>query len=92
MPAAARVLDPTNHPGVVNGPGSLDVIINLKPAARVGDPHACALPPLAGPHPPSTVTKGSATVFINNLAAARQFDPVGCGAMITVGSPDVLIG
>jgi uncharacterized Zn-binding protein involved in type VI secretion len=92
MPAAARALDPTNHPGVVSGPGSPDVMINLRPAARVGDSHACALPPLAGPHPPTTVTKGSTTVFINKRAAARQFDPVGCGAAITVGSPDVLIG
>jgi uncharacterized Zn-binding protein involved in type VI secretion len=92
MPPAARALDPTNHPGAITGPGSPDVIINLRPAARVGDAHACAFPPLAGPHPPSTVTKGSATVLINSRPAARQFDPVGCGAMIIVGSPDVLIG
>ena len=92
MPAAARVLDPTSHPGVITGPGSPDVFIDFLPAARVGDYHACTMPPTAGPHPPSTIAKGSTTVFINGRAAARQSDTVGCGAMITAGSPDVQIG
>jgi uncharacterized Zn-binding protein involved in type VI secretion len=92
MPPAARALDPTSHPGVISGPCSIDVLINNRPAARKGDLHACALPPVAGPHPPSPIASGSATVFINNLPAARQFDAAGCGAMITTGSPDVVIG
>ena len=92
MPPAARALDPTSHPGAISGPCSIDVLINNRPAARKGDLHACALPPVAGPHPPSPIASGSATVFINNLPAARQFDAAGCGAMITTGSPDVVIG
>jgi len=92
MPAAARLLDPTSHPGVISGPCSVDVLINKRPAARKGDLHACALPPTAGPHPPSPIQKGSTTVFINKMPAARQLDMAGCGALITTGSPDVLIG
>ncbi|MFT3801594.1 MAG: PAAR domain-containing protein [Burkholderiaceae bacterium] len=92
MPAAARLLDPTSHPGAISGPCSIDVLINNRPAARQGDPHACALPPPAGPHPPSTISKGSTTVFINGRPAARQSDLAGCGALIAAGSPDVLIG
>ena len=68
MPPAARVLDATNHPGMIAGPGVANVLINGHPAARMGDLHACALPPLAGPHPPSPIAAGSATVFI---AASR---------------------
>ena len=52
MPPAARALDPTSHPGVISGPCSIDVLINNRPAARKGDLHACALPPVAGPPPP----------------------------------------
>lgn len=92
MPPAARLLDPTSHPGAITGPCSIDVLINKRQAARQGDMHACALPPVAGPHPPSPVAKGSATVFINKLPAARQFDMAGCGALIMAGSPDVMIG
>lgn len=92
MPPAARLLEPTSHPGVISGPCSVDVLINNRPAARMGDLHACTMPPVAGPHPPSPIAKGSATVLINNRPAARQLDTAGCGALIATGSPDVLIG
>jgi len=92
MPAAARVLDPTNHPGVITGPGAPNVLIGGQPAARVGDLHACAMPPPAGPHPPAPIVVGSATVFIAGLPAARMGDPNGCGAIIVAGCPNVLIG
>jgi uncharacterized Zn-binding protein involved in type VI secretion len=91
MPAAARLLDPTSHPGLV-AQGSPDVLIEGKPAARVTDKHVCLLPPTAGPHPPSPIAKGSGTVFINGLAAARQSDTAGCGAQIVMGALTVLIG
>ena len=58
----------------------------------MGDLHACTMPPVAGPHPPTPIAKGSATVLINNRPAARQFDTAGCGALIATGSPNVLIG
>lgn len=92
MPPAARLLDPSSHPGVITGPCSIDVLVNNRPAARMGDLHACTMPPVAGPHPPTPIAKGSATVLINNRPAARQFDTAGCGALIATGSPNVLIG
>jgi uncharacterized Zn-binding protein involved in type VI secretion len=91
MPAAARMFDPTSHPGLVMQ-GSPDVLIEGLPAARANDKHVCLLPPLAGPHPPSPIAKGSATVLIDNLPAARQRDTAGCGAQILGGALTVLIG
>ncbi len=92
MLPAARVSDPTSHPGMIAGPGAPNVLINGLPAARVGDLHACAFPPPAGPHPPTPIAMGSATVLIAGQPAARQGDATGCGAVIVVGSPNVLIG
>jgi len=92
MPPAARVLDPTSHPGVIAGPGARNVLIGGQPAARVGDTHVCAMPTVAGPHPPTPIVAGSATVFIAGQPAARLGDPNGCGATITAGCPNVLIG
>ena len=91
MPAAARMFDLTNHPGLIVK-GSPTVFINYLPAARFGDTHACLMPPLAGPHPSNPIMAGSGTVFINGLFAARQFDQTGCGAAITTGSATVQIG
>ena len=91
MPAAARMLDATNHPGLIVK-GSPNVMINFLPAARSTDTHVCLMPPLAGPHPSNPIAVGSKTVLINGLSAARQFDLAGCGATIITGSPTVLIG
>jgi uncharacterized Zn-binding protein involved in type VI secretion len=92
MPAAARVGDPSGHPGTITGPGVATVLIGSMPAAVVGDMHACSMPPLAGPHPPSPIVKGSTTVFINNRPAARMGDTSGCGAPIVAGCFTVVIG
>ena len=92
MPFAARVGDPTGHPGTIAGPGVATVLIGGQPAAVVGDQHDCAMPPLAGPHPPSPIVKGSATVFIGGRPAARVGDTSGCGAPIVMGMPLVEIG
>lgn len=91
MPAAARLRDPTSHPGLV-AQGSPTVLIEGMAAARVGDKHVCLLPPTAGPHPPSTMVKGSATVLINGMPAVRQSDSSGCGAQVLMGALTVLIG
>ncbi len=91
MAAAARVQDPTGHPGLISGPGVITVTIGGKPAAVMGDSHTCAFPPPPA-HPPSTITKGSTSVFIGGRAAARVGDVAGCGAPITVGFPSVEIG
>jgi len=93
MPPAARVSDPTGHPGVISGPGMPTVIIGGLPAAVLGDSHTCAMPPAAGgPHPPSPIAKGSATVLVGGRPAARMGDLSGCGAPIVMGAPTVLIG
>ena len=92
MAMAARVGDPTAHPGTIAGPGVPNVLIGGMPAAVVGDQHACAMPTPAGPHPPSPIAKGSATVLIGGRMAARVGDTSGCGAPITLGMLTVLIG
>lgn len=92
MPFAARVGDPTAHPGVIAGPGVPTVLIGGMPAAVMGDNHICSMPPLAGPHPPSPIAKGSATVLIGGRMAARMGDMSGCGAPIIMGMPLVEIG
>lgn len=92
MPAAARVTDATSHPGIVAGPGVGNVLIAGLPAAVVGDTHACAHPPKAGPHPPNPFIRGSATVRIGGRPALRMGDPAACGAVIVSGAPNVQIG
>jgi uncharacterized Zn-binding protein involved in type VI secretion len=92
MPPAARVGDPTPHPGTITGPGVATVLIAGLPAATVGSLHTCAWPPPAK-HPPSAVLPpGCPTVLIGGRPAARMGDAVGCGAVILAGAPTVLIG
>jgi uncharacterized Zn-binding protein involved in type VI secretion len=92
MPPAARVTDATAHPGVVAGPGVPNVLLSGLPAAVVGDIHTCAMPPLAGPHPPTPFPSGSLTVLIGSRPALRLGDASACGAPIVSGAPTVLIG
>ncbi|MGH7575760.1 MAG: PAAR domain-containing protein [Longimicrobiales bacterium] len=92
MPPAARVGDATSHPGVISGPGVPNVLIGGAPAAVVGDIHACAHPPKAGPHPPNPFVKGSANVLIGGRPALRIGDLAACGATVVSGFPNVLIG
>ena len=92
MPPAARVGDPTAHPGTITGPGVATVLIGGMPAAVMGDMHACAMPTPAGPHPPSPIVKGSATVLIGGRPAARVGDMSGCGAPIVMGMLTVEVG
>lgn len=92
MAPAARVGDPTGHPGVISGPGVATVLIASQPAAVAGDTHVCSMPPTAGPHPPTPFPPGSATVLIGGRPALRQGDVAGCGAPITMGATTVIIG
>lgn len=92
MPPAARITDPTGHPGMIAGPGVPTVLIGGLPAAVLGDTHTCAMPTPAGPHPPTPIVKGSATVLIGGRPAARMGDLSGCGAPIIMGMLTVLIG
>ncbi|WP_375192370.1 type VI secretion system PAAR protein [Marinobacter sp.] len=70
--------------------GSPDVLIDGKPAARVGDPLAPHSKPKHSPHP-RTITGGSATVMINGKPAAVTGGAISCGG-VTIGSGSVLIG
>ena len=90
MSAAARVGDPTGHPGTIGPPGVPTVLIGGKPAATVGTPHQCASP---AAHPPSPLAgPGSSSVLIGGKPAARVGDKAGCGAAVTAGCPTVVIG
>ncbi|MDX2291655.1 MULTISPECIES: PAAR domain-containing protein [Streptomyces] len=91
MPTAARVTDPTSHPGTVGGPGVATVLVAGLPAAVAGDAHVCAFPPPAA-HPPTPFAKGSVTVLIGGRGALRQGDAAGCGALVAAGCPTVQIG
>jgi uncharacterized Zn-binding protein involved in type VI secretion len=91
MPFAARVGDPTGHPGVITGPGVATVTIGGMPAAAVGDMHACSFPPPAV-HPPTPFPMGSTSVTIGGRPALRVGDVAGCGAPIVMGAPTVNIG
>ena len=92
MPAAARITDPSGHPGMISGPGVPNVLIGGLAAAVQGDLHTCAMPTPAGPHPPSPLVKGSVNVLIGGRAAMRMGDLAGCGAPIVMGHPTVEIG
>lgn len=89
MPPAARVGDPTGHPGTIGPPGEPTVLIGGKPAATAGTTHTCASP---YGHPPSAITGGSSTVLVGGKPAARVGDTAACGAPIISGCPTVLIG
>ncbi|MGY4828748.1 PAAR domain-containing protein [Sphaerotilaceae bacterium SBD11-9] len=91
MGLAAHLISFTSHPGLIV-PAQAQVLVNGLPAARVTDTHVCLFPPLAGPHPPNTIRQGSSTVLIGGLPAARVGDLTDCGASITTGSANVLIG
>ena len=92
MPPAARLGDPTGHPGVISGPGVATVLIGGQPAAVQGDMHTCSMPPTAGPHPPSPFSVGSVTVRIGGRGALRVGDMSGCGAPIVTGAFTVELG
>lgn len=91
MPPAARVGDPTAHPGVITGPGVPTVLVAGMPAATLGDLHTCSFPPPAV-HPPTPLVKGSSSVLIGGKPAARVGDTAGCGAPVVAGAFTVLIG
>jgi len=97
MPAA-RILDmhvcPMQTPapvpiphvgGPILPPASMTVLIEIFPAARVGDMCLCV-------GPPDTIAKGSTKVMIKNMPAARMGDSTAHGGTIVKGSMKCLIG
>jgi uncharacterized Zn-binding protein involved in type VI secretion len=68
------------------------VIIAGRPAAVLGDLHACPVPQ-PPPHPAtSPVLQGSATVTLGGAPAARAGDHTGCGASLLADQATVSIG
>lgn len=94
MPPAARVGDmhvcpmsdgPKPHGGGPITKGSMKVLIDGQPAARVGDLCTCV-------GPPDTILMGSMTVMIDGQPAARMGDQTAHGGVIIVGSLTTMIG
>ncbi|WP_163832354.1 PAAR domain-containing protein [Spartinivicinus ruber] len=95
MPAATRLGDIcTGHgcfPPRPSVTGSANVVINGKPAVKMGDmymSHGCSNCP---PHPGS-LAGGSSSVVINGSPAGRVGDSISCGGSVAMGSADVFIG
>jgi len=96
MPPAARMGDPTAHGGTISV-GLPTVLIEGRPAARVGDMHTCSLVNILGdPHVGGPILPpGSPTVLIGGMPAARMGDLAQCNGptdSIAMGAPTVLIG
>jgi uncharacterized Zn-binding protein involved in type VI secretion len=105
MPPAARVGDPTSHtatpvtPGIPNGllagTGVPTVLIGGLPGAVVSPQmrNACAMHPQLSPANfviPTPSPRGQ--VLIGGMPAARRGDKTVCGAMISGGALNVIIG
>jgi uncharacterized Zn-binding protein involved in type VI secretion len=74
--------------------GSTNVLVNSRPAMRVGDqylPHACPMQCVPGVHP-RQLAKGSTSVFINGRPAGRRGDSICCGGQAMTGSSNVNFG
>lgn len=76
---------PTGSPGGAILTGEPTVLIEGRPAARVGDAAACT-------DGPTTIGSGSPTVIIGGSHAARITDTTCHFGKITTGAATVLIG
>lgn len=96
MPAQTRLGDNcTGHDACPSRPlieGSPDVVVNGKPAGRVGVDNYATHGCIIHPGHSAVVANGSSTVFINRQPAARIGDPVSCGGNVMQGSSDVFVG
>jgi len=83
----------TDHEGFPPTPvisGAPTVLIDGKPAARMGDALAPHSKPKHPPHP-RTIAAGSGTVMIDGKPAAVTGSAISCGG-VTIGSGTVIIG
>lgn len=72
-----RLGDSTSHGGVVVS-AAPTVIVEGKPAARIGDMTTCPIPG----HGASPIVSGDSTCMVDGRAVARQGDLTGCGAVL----------
>lgn len=96
MPAAARQGDPgvPHCSGYNIATGSPNVVINGRPAARIGDvsaPHLIPGGSTCGVHV-APIVSGSSSVFINGRPAAFVGSRLGGCTSVASGSSDVVIG
>lgn len=85
--AQARLGDTSDHGGTIIT-GAARTLANGIPAARKGDLHSCPIPG----HGVTAIVTGSENTDIEGQPAARVGDTTDCGAIITSGSPDTLVG
>jgi len=98
MPPAAFITSMTSghagpFPPTMVAAGSGNVIIEGKPAARVGDiaiPHTRTVLPFDSHQP--IISAGSSKVFINGIPAARIGDALSCGGTVASGASKTIIG
>ncbi|NNA55717.1 PAAR domain-containing protein [Pseudomonas koreensis] len=81
----ARLGDPGSHGGNITT-GSSPIFVNSMPVALVGDTYSC---PVHGSNP---ITTGAPHVFGLGKDVAHVGSQTACGATITAGSPDTLVG
>lgn len=80
------------YPAVEIAQGSSKVMVNGKPACRVGDSGVTHSKPKGDTHS-VVIGTGSSKVFIDGLPAARAGDPCECGDTIVGGcSSNVFFG
>ena len=71
--------------GPIIGPGAVNILINNKPAALMGDMCICI-------GPPDVIAQGAANVFFNGVPVVCQGDITAHGGVITQGEPNVILG
>lgn len=95
MPKAARLGDlGSGHECFPPSPaieGSSDIIINGRPAVRVGDAYVAHGCNSCIPHP-RNAAEGSSTVNFNGRPAVRVGDGINCGGKAQIGSSNVFVG
>ena len=77
--------------GYVIATGSLNVFVNNKPMAAVGDtssPHLRPASPFCVAHVAS-ISQGSGSVFVNGRRVARVGDALAGCTLVATGSPNV---
>jgi uncharacterized Zn-binding protein involved in type VI secretion len=81
LPLSSLAQEPNPCPSSTVTPGSGDVMVEGKPAARAGDGAGCA----------GAITEGSPDVFINGKPAAVQGGKTGCGGKVASGATSVFV-
>ena len=96
MTGVARVGDSgmVHCSGYVIASGSADVLVNGRPAARVGDSSSLHMRPVGKkcvPHV-AAISAGSISVLVNGRPIARVGSPLAGCTFIISGSSDVIVG